>query len=230
MLRLSATSALLTTIGAWGQRPEPLAQPLLSANPIVVGRLTSATRISDADLRHPDPGRSGPAHGRPFACEITLALDSVLKANEHAIEVGATVHAVGFALSPACMVNSRVGEPILNHEALWLLRTENGIIRLSGVDSLTAIPLHRFSPAIAKELGRWTNPEEALTFLFLKPGIVIPENGYADSPVVGEVIPLCGWLTFLKVYREIFLESDAYSRGSYIGGSDPGGDVSVLDE
>jgi hypothetical protein len=50
-------------------------------------------------------------------------------------------------------------------------------------------------------------------YLFLKPGLIIPEGAYAHSTLPIQMADLSGWTSFLRAYRVAFMESSAYGQG-----------------
>jgi hypothetical protein len=68
-------------------------------------------------------------------------------------------------------------------------------------------------PLEEQDLRQWKEPDVAVTYLFLKPGLAIPESRYTDSALPIQMVDLGGWTKFLRVYRTAYLESDGYARG-----------------
>ena len=89
--------------------------------------------------------------------------------------------------------------------AVWLLRNERGELRTLTDNRSTIRPIGSFSTQLADEIQDWTDPRLAMTYVFLKPGLVIPEGITGSSPVPAELIAIAGWADFLKVYRAIYL-------------------------
>jgi hypothetical protein len=74
-------------------------------------------------------------------------------------------------------------------------------------NAMTVRPLQSFSEGTRQKLEEWHDPHLAAMYLFLKPGIIVPESEYADAGFEGSLIDLAGWTDFLRVYRAVYLES-----------------------
>jgi hypothetical protein len=52
----------------------------------------------------------------------------------------------------------------------------------------------------------------AITYLILKPDVVIPGEEYATSQLPVDVAAVAGYANFLRVYRAVYIESDESTR------------------
>ena len=211
LIKCSFGFGLLLSTAA-GEQPITLAQRLAKADVILVGTVESAKRIPESDprsrLQPIEALRGVPQYG----CEVTVRVAAPMKGGidvSHDKDVGF----VWYLSSPACVAD-RWGDPaVLQKPALWLLRRQDGFLRALTDNGSTVIPLQSFPPAVERRLGEWSEPNLALTYLFLKPGVVIPEAEFSNSTLQGELIYLGGWRDFLTVYRVVFLESSDRVRG-----------------
>ena len=73
--------------------------------------------------------------------------------------------------------------------------------------------MKNFSSKFAEELAKWKDPNQAVTYLVLTPGMIIPERGYVISNLPGEVEGLVTFREYLNIYRIIYNDSDVDSRG-----------------
>ncbi len=98
--------------------------------------------------------------------------------------------------------------------ALWLLRTEAGMLRTLTDSAGTVFPLQRtLLPFEERYLAQSKDAEMSAMYLFLKPGLIVPENQYAYSSLPIQMVDLGGWMNFLKVDRTVYLEASAYGQG-----------------
>jgi hypothetical protein len=95
-----------------------------------------------------------------------------------------------------------------------LIRTENGTLRTSAADFSTVFPLQRrLLPFEVRQIEKWNDGDAGAMYLFLKPGLIIPESQYASSSRIVQMVDLKGWVPFLNVYRTAYSESSTYDQG-----------------
>ncbi|MGD0500808.1 MAG: hypothetical protein ABSC23_20535 [Bryobacteraceae bacterium] len=156
-----------------------------------------------------------------YPCDFTIRIRTVFKGDRPGVRVGAAVSVISYPLSGGCSSGFGNSSAPAGLPALFLLRTERGFLRtLEGTPSPGipfqngVFPLQRnLSPLEERAVEAWGRPDLAVMYLFLKPGLIIPDGAYAHSPLPIEMAPLDGWSSFLKVYRVAFLESSAYEQG-----------------
>jgi hypothetical protein len=203
---------MLLLFTAAAAQPVPLAVRLGKADVILVGTIESTGRIPDSDPRAKVVPVDPFLGSRQYACEVNLRVEARVKGRED-IRRGGSLSFVWHLSSPACLADRWGDGVVLQKPALWLLRQEGSFLGALVDNASTVIPLKSSPPDLDRTLAEWGEPRLALTYLFLKPGVVIPEAEFAKSTLQGELIALCGWRDFLRVYRTVYLESSAPMRG-----------------
>jgi hypothetical protein len=167
----------------------------------------SRNTLSETPLREPLE------HHSLYACEISIHVDTVIKDHTAGAKAGSALSVVWYPPFDDCRPEFSVDYPSLNQEALWLLRAENGALRALVDNHTTAWPMAKFSPQVQLELTNQKAPGALLTYLAVKPGLLVPEQRYPMSLVPLDVIPLLGMAEYLNVFRSVFLESTDEQRG-----------------
>jgi hypothetical protein len=213
-------SVLLGATQLWAGQRTPFSTHFRAADMALVGAVDSSGPIQQFEPR----AKSAPMiEHRPedilplYPCGLWVRVLAVIKAKSPLAAVGSVVPVMWYLPSPACLTDYR-GERLLDKPALWLLRTEDGFLRTlidaSGTDSAPSVlPMKSFSAEAEKKLSEWKDPRLAVTYLVLKPGVIVPENAYARSWLPDDVAAVAGYFNFLKVYRAVYLESDERMRG-----------------
>jgi hypothetical protein len=193
-------------------KPVPLATRLSKADVIVVATIKSARRIPDADPRS-HVAAVEPFLGLPlYVCELVLRVDAPIKGGKH-LSQGSELVFVWRLPSPACSADRWGDSTALQKPALWLLRQLQNAFYALEDNSSTVIPLRSFPPLVEHSLAEWSKPGLALTYLLLKPGVLIPEKEISKSTEQWELIAIGGWRDFLAAYRKVYLESSEETRG-----------------
>ena len=220
MTSLRASVAVLLASGqAWAAQRTSFSTHFRSADTALVGAAESSRPIPRSEQK---AGLAPLVEHSPedilpvYPCELRVRVRTVIKAKDPVVEAGAVVPVVWYLRSPACTTDYR-GETLIDKPALWLLRTENGSLRAlvdcSGADNTPSVlPIKSFPAETEQKLAEWKDPRLAVTYLILKPGVIIPENAYARSLLPGDVAAVAGYLNFLKVLRTVYLESGELMR------------------
>ena len=93
------------------------------------------------------------------------------------------------------------------------MRHENDSVRPLVDNDSAAYILGSFPPSMNQKLKEWSDPNLAITYLFLKPGFVIPKKTYWISSVPSELMRLSSFSDYLRVLKQVFLESTDLERG-----------------
>jgi hypothetical protein len=217
---LALATMLLTGAHAQAGQRTPFSTHFQAADTVLVGVVESVRPIQPSEPRatlalviEHAPEDTFPL----YPCELGVRVRATIKAKNPLVEAGSLVPIIWYLLSPTCAADYR-GDTLLGKPALWLLRTENGFLRAlvdgSGTDNTPSVlPMQSFSPDTERKLAEWKDPRLAVTYLILKPGVIIPEDRYAISWLPGDVAAVAGYFNFLKVYRAVYLESDARVHG-----------------
>jgi hypothetical protein len=219
-LIFALVAGLLGGAQAWAGQRTPFSTHFQTASTVLVGAVESARPIQQSE---PKAALAPVIEHRPadilpvYPCELEVRVRAVIKAEDPMVKPGSRVTVVWYLLAPECVTDYR-GKKLIGRLALWLLRTESGSLRLlvdgSGTDNAPSVlPIETFSAETEQQLGEWKDPRLAVTYLILKPGAVVPENGYASSWLPGDVAAVAGYFNFLKVYRVVYAESDERIRG-----------------
>ena len=190
-----------------------LADQFDSADTVIIGSMEAGHRIPQFDSLAQTAVRDPLELHSAYPCEVTVRVDAVIKSRAGNVRQGADLPVVWYPPFTNCRPG-RIGDyRLLNRDALWLLRTEKGVLRAL-VDNHTAVrPIANFSPEIQRELTKRKDPAEALLYLGLKPGVLIPAARYPLSLVPAEMMPVLGMATFLKILGFIYDGSNAEDRG-----------------
>jgi hypothetical protein len=212
-LQFAIAILILVALVACAGQPTPFSTLFASANVVLVGEIESAARIPDSaartEIAPPEPLQ----HVALYPCEFTVRVRAIIKAPRSPVKVGPVVQIIWYLPSPTCAVSYLGDDRLLGKPALWLARSEGGSLRTIADDTSTVLPILEFTEQTEDELKQWRDPGSAVTYLVLKPGVIIPENGYVGSTLPSDVVAITGFADFLRIYRVIYLESDARKRG-----------------
>ena len=210
---LAVAASLLAGAQVWAGQLTPFSALFRTADTVFVGEVESGRQIPTSDARAGmaavDPVQYAPV----YPCELTVRVRAVIKAQQPLIKAGSAVSVMWYLPSPVCIATYGGDGQQLTRPALWLARTENGTLRTLADNNVTVLPIKSFSTEIEERLTEWKDPGLAVTYLILKPGAIISENGYVSSRLPSDVVGITGFADFLKVYRVVYLESDARMRG-----------------
>jgi hypothetical protein len=204
---------VVTCASLRGGPPPVLYQQFEAADMVIVGKAMATHRIWNffsSPKTHP---RAAIYYEPTYTCEITIEVGAVIKAQASEWKPGAKMSVIWYLPTPDCAPKFGVNYDVFNRQALWLLRKENGILRVLVDNYFTAYPIENFSPDIQRGLANWSDPRSALTYLAVKPGVLVPEFRYPGSFLPINVIPLVGMTEYLKVFRTVYLESTDAQRG-----------------
>lgn len=204
------TALLMVTGPVWAQRPS-FPNLFKRADLVIVGEVERGRRIPNSDSRSAVRPERPVEYAPVFACENGVVVKAVLTPT-NGIATGTRIPILWFLPSPDCEP-SYADYSLLGHDALLLLRTEGKVVRPIFDNPWAAFPLREFSSGAEKRLARWGSPVEAVTYLILTPGAVIPRDQYALSSLPSELTGLGGWATLLKAYSAVYTESDEQERG-----------------
>jgi hypothetical protein len=210
--RSLSIASLAATAQAFAAAPVPFSTLYHVADAVLVASIASARPIPASDSRSAMTPIEPIQDRRLYACELTLSVAVIIKARNGGIREGGTIDAVAFLPSDQCLWDFNGPYTRPDSPALWLLRTENGVLRVL-VDNRTSVrPLATLSPETRLQVKQWKEPELALTYLCLKPGVLIPEDRYARSTLPAEMLGVAGARGFLEVYRSVYVESNDFQR------------------
>jgi hypothetical protein len=214
----------LILIGAarvWAGPPTPFSTLFTAADTVFIGSLESAKPIPQDDPRtalRPEPSPDSLLPSNASQAEINslfslwefrVRVEELIEARSPSIRPGSVVDVVWYVPSRDPLPYFRdTGKP-----ALWLLRTERGVLRTVSDGSRTVFLLGRPSADVKDRLSEWKDPRLAVIYLVLKPGLIVPEEQYPLTSLSADVSALVPFIDFLKVYRSVYLESDERQRG-----------------
>jgi hypothetical protein len=209
-LALSALIALPT----WAAGPVPLIRLFRGADAVVIGTIESIKRNSDPDILAKTAPKEPIDGVRVSPCEVTIRILAVLKSLDHGLGEGALRRLVWYTptVTP-CAAGSWGFDTDIKKPRLWLLRTENGVLRAVVDDAVPARPLQTFSPEIKRKMEEWKDPALEMIYLFLKPGVRTAEDKYARFADDDGMSVITGFAGYLKVRRAVYLEADDHMRG-----------------
>jgi hypothetical protein len=144
------------------------------------------------------------------ACELRLHVDKVLKGEKH-LDTSGALPVLLYLPVPSCSPMYG-GVALSGRPALWLLRTDYGLTRTTLDDAATVYPMDAWTTGSEVALQQWS-AAEAVTYLVLKPGLIVSERRYPYSSLPIQMADLVGFSKFLAVFRAIYLESSEYHRG-----------------
>lgn len=210
--RMSSTICVLGGMSLCGAAALPsLSYQFRSADTVVVGAMVSARRLPRSSVLSKTSPREAIEYHSPYACEISIHVDILLKASMSLAKAGSELPVVWYPPFDDCQPKS-TGREFFNRDALWLLRTENGTLRTFVDNHTTVWPMGGFSPQIQRELTK-RDASAALTYLAVKPGQLVPEQRYPMSLIPVDVIPLLGINEYLKLFGSVYKESTEEQRG-----------------
>ena len=181
-----------------GAAPTPFVTLFRRADTIFVGSIESARRVGDSDSRAKTPPLEPVEFGPVYLCVLTIRIQGLIKSADVVMKAGESVPVLSYQPSPRCQSDYRKeGDTLPTGPALWLLRSEKGNLRTLVDNAVTVRPLNSFSPSVQQR--KWHDPNLAVTYLLLKPGIMIPEGEYAKSSEQG-LTDIAGTAGYLKVY------------------------------
>ena len=192
------------------------------ASAVFVGDLVSSKRESRVVMGGAMAVSPDHSQGQSlYTCQV-IRVRTLFKSDMAEVRMGSTVSVISLMPSADCSPVFEGVQVPKTQPSLWLLRTDHGILQVMTPPSPSVFPLERnLLPLEERDLQEWEDPAVAVTYLFLKPGLIIPENQYARSTRPIQMVGLGGWTSFLRVYRTAYLESNAYARGqiSLVGAS-----------
>jgi|HubBroStandDraft_1064217.scaffolds.fasta_scaffold17551_2 hypothetical protein len=217
---------LIGAARAWAGPPTPFSTLFAAADTVFIGTLESARPIPQADARtslrpEPSPSLLLPSNASQAEIdslfspwEFRVRVQDLIEARSPSTKPGSVVEVVWYVPSrqnvPAHSFRDgdATGKP-----ALWLLRTERGLLRTVSDGSQTVFPMRGLSADTENRLSDWKDPRLAVIYLVLKPGLIITEERYAFSNLPADVSALVPFIDFLRVYRSVYLDSDDRQRG-----------------
>lgn len=195
----------------YGAAPIPLTALYKTADIVVLGKVESAAPVPLYDVRSDLPPLDAVQFSPVHLCELALRVDVSLKPQVDEPNTERLIKFLSYLPSPKCEggydMDSQIEAP-----ALWMLRRERGDLRTVVDNRTTYRTVQMFSQSLAEGIRNIRDPLVATTYLFLKPGVVIPINGYSRSPLPAEVIGIGGWFKFLSAYRDVYRESNPAMR------------------
>jgi hypothetical protein len=197
-----------------GAAPPPFSTLFKTADTAFVGVVESGKRIPTADPRA-HLAQRGSAQGVPsFACEMTVRIAAVIEAASSRITEGAAAKVVWYLPFASCVAAYSGEHTKLYGPSLWLVRSEDGILRAVVDNEQSVWPLAEFCDRTKRRLKEWREPKMAITYLALKPGVLVSEKQYAISVLPADTVSIVGFRNFLRVYRSVYLESSDSQRGA----------------
>lgn len=191
----------------------PFSTLFRTADTVIVGTIESSEPIQDSDGR-PQMAPAPEEYGPVYWCATKIRVGALIKAQNPLIKVGGAVRVLWELPSASCNFYYGGESVFAGQPALWLLKTENGVLHTSLSDhALPVRPLLSFSQDIEHRLVEWREPRLAVTYLFLKPGVIIPEDHYARSHLQDQLMDVAGMADFLRVFRAVYFESNEHMRG-----------------
>jgi hypothetical protein len=208
-------SAVCVVVGSslWGGRPPQLHQQFEAADIVIVGKATATRRIWGLFSSLKTRPRAAIDYEPIYTCELTIEVGAALKGQASEWKPGAKIPVIWYLPTRDCEPKFGVNYDVFNREALWLLRKENGTLRVFADNHFSAYPIEKFSPDVQRGLAKWSDPRAALIYLAVKPGELVPEGRYPGSSLPINIIPLVRMTEYLKVFRTVYLESDETQRG-----------------
>ena len=190
-------------------QPPPLNNLFRFADTVLIGRVVSGKRVLESDPRFGIPAR--PVNAPFYLCEVTVEVKAKPR---DSLVVGSRLTILWYLESSVCAVAfPGVYENLEGRDALLFLSSGRDFQRAFTDLSYGIFPVRNFSPKFAEELAKWKDPDQAVTYLVLTPGMIIPERGYVNSHLPSEVSGLVSFREYLNIYRIIYSDSDVDSRG-----------------
>lgn len=207
-------SAACVVVGSslWGGAPPSLRSQFEAADVVIVGKAMAARRIWNLFSSPQTHPRAAIDYEPSYTCELTIEVGAVLKAQASEWKP-AKISVVWYLPTRDCKPKFGPNYDVFNREALWLLRMENGALRVFGDNHFSAYPIENFSADVQRGLADWNDPRAALIYLAVKPGVLVPERQYPGSSLPINIIPLVRMTEYLKVFRAVYLESSDTQRG-----------------
>ncbi len=207
---------LLMALQVRATEPTPLVTLFRRADTIVVGSIESISRTTDADIvaKMAPQEPLGTQEGVPASpCKITVRVAAVLKSQDGEIKEGTSRPVIWFTPGVIpCNGGSLGFDNEVAAPRLWLLRTENGILRYVVDRDESYRRLRTFSPEIKTEMEKWKDPALEVEYLLLKPGVRAEESGYARYASDEGMSLVVGSANRLKMLRDFYLESNGHMR------------------
>lgn len=148
-----------------------------------------------------------------YDCDLTIRIDAVIKSSDPYLVATSSIHIIVDSADPTCFAADAASTWNRTGPILWLLRGSNGGLRPVRDLSQSVRPLRMFSPELGRKAAQWREPELAVAYLLLKPGVLISVDHYARSPFPAQIANLVGFANFLRVYSRIYTESYDDDRG-----------------
>ena len=194
-----------------------LYQRFEAADTAIVGKATATRRIWNPSSFLETQPRESIYYKSAYACEVSIQVDAVIKApssaSQSAPKAGAKISVIWYLPTRDCTLKVGDSTDLFNREALWLLRKEHSTLRVLVDYPFSFYPIENFTADIQRRLGGWSDPRSALTYLALKPGVLVPEPRYPGSTLPIQIRPLVSWTEYLNIFRTVYLESTEVQRG-----------------
>jgi hypothetical protein len=203
---------MLATAQPRAEQPTPFCTLFRAADAAIIATAETAKRLPQSDPRAAAQPVDAVQYAAVHLCEITAHVEAIVKDRPTLSRHGAEIRFTTYLPSAAC-APEYLGRPnVLGRPVLWLLRTEGGELRTLKDNPSTFFVVGSLTAATRQELARWRRPELAVMYLFLKPGVIIPQEGYATSSLPAQMFDVGGGSDFLRVYRAVYLESNERTR------------------
>ena len=173
---LAVAASLLAGVQAWAGQLTPFSTLFRTADTVFVGEMDSRRRIPASDARAglaADPVQHAPM----YACELTVRIRAVIKAQDPLIKTGSVVSVIWYLPSSLCIATYDGEDELLTKSALWLARTEDGTLRILADNTVTVLPIEAFSTVIEERLAEWKDPGLAVRTLFSSRERSYPRTG-----------------------------------------------------
>ena len=197
----------------FGEAPTPLSKTLKEIETAIIGQIEASRPLNTARFRSDFPPRQAVEFEPVYPCEFLVRVSRTVKSADSNTEPGTLISIISYVPSSTCTPGYETGPVLEGQTALWLLRSEHGVLR-TWVDNASTVYLIQDPSKLAagvpeRYLG---DPTVSLLYLFLEPGLIISDHEYSGSTLPVQMVDLAGWNRFLAVYREIYLHSTEYER------------------